>query len=460
MPNRFTIFGAGLSGSLMAVYLARAGHEVELYERRPDPRRAGSDRGRSINLALSVRGIDALAEVGLADEVLATAIPMRGRMIHDPAGRLSYQSYSKDGKQAINSVSRSGLNLTLINAAERLPNIRIHFGTRCEHVDFETNRAEVLDAATGEKRIVQCADHIIGADGAFSGVRTSMQKREYFNYEQSYLSHGYKELTIPAAASASGGRVGGSDAASPWPIEKHALHIWPRGSYMMIALPNADGSFTCTLFWPLKGANSFEALRDESAILRFFQSRFPDAVPLIPDLTRDFKSNPVGSLVTVRCFPWSVSDRAVLIGDAAHAIVPFFGQGMNASFEDCKTLAACLAHAPTDTRAAFAEYERLRKPNADAIADLALENFIEMRDKVASPIFRAKKHAEHTLERFLPGLYLSLYEMISFSTIPYAAARSRAAKQRRAVAGILAAVGLLILLAIWLLALRRGEVHA
>lgn len=442
---RFTIFGAGLAGSLMAVYLARAGHEVELYERRPDPRRAGSERGRSINLALSVRGIEALRGVGLADEILAAAIPMRGRMIHDPRGGLAYQPYSKDGRQAINSVSRAGLNRMLIDAAARLPNVRLHFGARCRWVDFESNRAEVTDLETGATRTVQCAPHVIGADGAFSGVRWSMQVRDRFQYSQQYLEHGYKELTIPPAEAPGGGPA--------WRMEKHALHIWPRGSFMMIALPNPDGSFTVTLFWPFDGPNSFEALRDERDITRYFEAHFPDALPLIPDLAREFRHNPTGSLVTVKCAPWSVGGRATLIGDAAHAIVPFFGQGMNASFEDCACLAGCIERSPRDIAAAFAEYERRRKPNADAIADLAYNNFIEMRDKVASPLFRAKKHAEHALERLLPGIYRSLYEMVSFSTIPYAEARDRAARQGRIV--LAALIALLVVMAIGLIGMLR-----
>ncbi len=447
---RFTIFGAGLAGSLMAVFLAKRGYTVDLYERRPDPRLATVERGRSINLALSVRGIQALRQVELADEVLATAIPMRGRMIHGRDGTLAYQQYSKDGTQAINSVSRGGLNVTLINAAARFPNIRIHFGKRCQSLDFETNRAEVLDLASGVTEWVQCSGHIIAADGAYSGVRTSMQKREHFQYSQEYLAHGYKELTIPARA------AGGSGG---WAIEKHALHIWPRGTYMMIALPNQDGSFTCTLFWPYKGPHSFEALKSERDILEFFRAEFPDSLPLIPDLVRDFQQNPTGSLVTVRCFPWSVGDRAVLVGDAAHAIVPFFGQGMNASFEDCAELARCIDESPRDIGEAFRAYETRRKPNADAIADLALANFIEMRDKVASPMFRAKKHAEHALERWFPGAYKSLYEMVSFSTTPYAEAQEIARRQGAFVRRLALALGVLLItigsgVAAWMLGTR------
>lgn len=438
----FTIFGAGLAGSLLAIALSRVGCQVELIERRPDPRRAGAERGRSINLALSARGIDALQRLGLADEVLATALPMRGRAIHDRAGRITFQSYSSDGTKAINSVSRSGLNFTLLNAAERQPNVSIRFGLRCVNVDFDARHAEVLDAATGAATTIPTAPHIIGADGAFSGVRSAMQKRDLFNYSQSYLSHGYKELTIPPAP---------EGAAARWRLDPNALHIWPRGGSMMIALPNHDGSFTCTLFWPFEGPHSFSALRDAASIGEFFAREYPDALPLMPTLAEDYLANPVGSLVTVRCAPWSLGDRATLVGDAAHAIVPFFGQGMNASFEDCRDLAEELARKPGDVARAFSAYERRRKPNADAIADLAYANFIEMRDTVASPWFRARKHAEHALERWLPGLYTSLYEMVSFSTIPYAEARERARRQGRAVVTIavvvaVAALGLAAML--------------
>ncbi|HBS28845.1 MAG TPA: hypothetical protein DEB06_05215 [Phycisphaerales bacterium] len=428
--REFTIFGAGLAGPLMAVFLARAGHRVRLIERRADPRRAGAERGRSINLALSTRGIDALRRVGLADGVLAGAIPMPGRMIHAKDGSLSFQRYSKDGTQAINSVSRSGLNCMMLDAAEREPGVEIVFGRRCVSVDFDRRRA-VLVGGAGEREEV-AFQHAIGADGAFSGVRASMQLRDRFDYQQSYLSHGYKELTIPAGE-------GGA-----FRMEKHALHIWPRGSYMMIALPNPDGSFTCTLFWPFEGPYSFAALKKAEDVLWFFRVEFPDAVPLIPDLVRDFQENPTASLVTVRCSPWHVGDGAVLIGDAAHAIVPFYGQGMNASFEDCVRLSEALARHPASVERAFEEFGRLRTPDTDAIARLAQDNFIEMRDKAARASFRAGKHAQHALERWLPGLYLSLYEMVSFTTIPYAQALRRAQRQRAVVLTALIAAALLL----------------
>jgi len=438
--QHFTIFGAGLSGALMAVYLARRGHKVDLFERRSDPRVGEPERGRSINLALSTRGLDALARVGLADEVMATAIPMRGRMIHprmkDPP--LVFQPYSKDAKLAINSVSRGGLNMTLLNAAEREAGVRIHFAQRCLGVDFETGRAEVLDQSGGANGAVRWVETetIIAADGAFSGVRSSMQKRDRFDYSQSYLPHGYKELTIPGAA-------GGGHR-----IEKNALHIWPRGTYMMIALPNQDGSFTCTLFWPFEGPHSFAALRTREDILRFFEDQFPDAVPLIPNLADDFLHNPTASLVTVKCAPWHIGKRAVLIGDAAHAVVPFYGQGMNASFEDCVALAECIDHSPGDLEAAYAAYGLRRKPNTDALAKLAVDNFIEMRDKVGSAAFRRKKKLEHALETWFPRWYRSLYAMVTFSTVPYAEAVRRARAQDRLVMWVGIAILVIVLLVV------------
>ena len=414
----YTIVGAGLAGSLMALLLGREGSEVEVYERRPDPRLAGAEAGRSINLAISARGLHALDQVGLKDEILASAVPMRGRMIHDPTGHLSFQPYGT-GQQAINSVSRAGLNLALLNASGRHPEIRMHFGLRCTDVDVERGRLEFATLEGGVSTVT--AGTIIGADGAFSAIRTQMQKRELFDYSQSYLAHGYKELFIPS-------RPGGG-----FLMEPNALHIWPRGGFMMIALPNQDGSFTCTLFWALEGPNSFANLKTGEDVIRFFGEHYPDAVPLMPTLAHDFFLNPTGSLVTVRCYPWHLSDRVVLVGDAAHAIVPFYGQGANAAFEDCVVLAQFLKANPGSRLGAFRMYERYRKPSADAIADLALANFIEMRDLVASPLFIFKKKVEKVLHALFPRWFIPLYTMISFTTIPYVDAVARAARQDRAL---------------------------
>jgi len=412
------IVGGGLAGALMACYLARAGYRVDVYEKRPDPRVRGFIGGRSINLALSVRGITALQEVGLAERILKDAVRMPGRMIHDPAGHTTFQPYSKDPSDAINSVSRGGLNLTLLDAADAHDNVTLHFGLGCRDVDLDRPSITLVNEEAGDVTEAS-ADFIIGADGAFSTVRRAMLERVMnFDYSQSFLEHGYKELSIPPD--------GGG-----FRMEPNALHIWPRGGSMMIALPNQDRSFTCTLFWPYRGAHSFAAIRTEADVVPFFEKHYPDAVPLMPTLVHDYQSNPVSSLVTVRCAPWHYSDKVVLIGDAAHAIVPFFGQGMNAAFEDCRMLNRLLLGNRTDRSRAFGEFSRERKDNADAIADMALENFIEMRDKTASVLFRVKKKLEQRLHASLPGVFTPLYNMVSFTNIPYAEARTKAQRQGR-----------------------------
>jgi kynurenine 3-monooxygenase len=424
------VVGAGLAGALLACYLGRAGRRVEVYEKRPDPRQGDVERGRSINLALSVRGIHALRELGLADEVLRNSVLMRGRMIHARNGALTFQPYGKDDNEALHSVSRAGLNRLLLEAAAREDCVRLFFNRRCTGLDTHQGIVEFHDEAAQEP-VQATAEAIIGADGAYSAVRAWMQRREGFNYQQEYLSHGYKELTIPAGP-------GGA-----YRIEKHALHIWPRGSFMMIALPNLDGSFTCTLFWPLEGPNSFAALRGEADVLAFFRDQFPDAVPLLPALAEEFLTNPTGALVTIRCQPWHVG-RAVLVGDACHAVVPFLGQGMNAAFEDCTVLYRCLLEDQWDWGRAFARYEALRKENVDALADLCVDNFIEMRDRVASPVFVLRKRLAILLHRLFPRWYLPLYTMIEFTRIPYAQAVRRARVQDRVVGTVAAGLGVVL----------------
>lgn len=434
--GRVAIVGAGLAGSLLACYLGRDGRQVDVYEKRPDPRLGASERGRSINLALSLRGIHALSGIGLADEVLSQSVLMRGRMIHDRDGGLTFQRYGKDDTEALHSVSRAGLNGLLVEAAARHASVRLHFNHRCTSLDADGGVIE-FDADNEQAPVRVAADAVIGADGAYSAVRSWMQKREGFNYSQEYLTHGYKELTIPAGANGA------------YLLEKNALHIWPRGAFMMIALPNLDGSFTCTLFWPFEGPNSFAALRTEEDVGRFFRDQFGDAVALIPDLTREFLTNPTGSLVTVRCQPWHVG-RAVLVGDACHAVVPFLGQGMNAAFEDCVVLMESLTATPGNWQAATAKYENQRKRHTDALAKLCVENFIEMRDRVASPWFRLKKRLEAFLHRLLPHWYSPLYTMIEFTRIPYGEAVRRARRQRWIVAGVVAALAVVAVTA-WLL---------
>ena len=449
MPTKFTLIGSGLAGGLLGAYLGRRGYEVDLYERRADPREGNIVGGRSINLAVSTRGIHALEQLDIADEVLRHAIPMRGRMIHDKSGGLHFAPYDVDPNKYINSIGRAALNTTVIQAAQRYPNVRVHFNHRCTDVDLteavaylETPSVEAaVSAANPEPQIITArGEAVIGVDGAFSAVRQSMQKKiEKFDYDESYLAHGYKELTIPP----------GPDGS--WQMEKEALHIWPRKSFMMIALPNPDGSFTCTLFWEFKGPRSFESTKTDEDVRRFFDEEFPDAVPLMPTLLEDFRENPTGSLVTIRCAPWSYKDKVALVGDAAHAVVPFYGQGMNAAFEDCVVLDECLGKFSDNRERAFAEYFARRKENADALADLAVENFIEMRDKTASKTFRAKKKLDHLLEALLPGIYLPLYTMVTFTGIPYAKAARRARRQDRIVYAALLLLAMSILMALTLL---------
>jgi kynurenine 3-monooxygenase len=428
--TKFVLIGSGLAGGLLGAYLGRRGYDVELYEKRADPHQGNVVGGRSINLAVSTRGIHALQQLGIADEVLRHAIPMRGRMIHDKSGTLHFAPYDVDPAKCINSIGRAALNTTVIEAAQRYPNVRVSFNHRCTEVDL-TDATCSLETESG--RVTARGDAIVGVDGAFSAVRQSMQEKlEKFEFNESYLAHGYKELTIPPAAEGS------------WRMEKNALHIWPRKSFMMIALPNPDGSFTCTLFWEFTGPRSFESTKTDDDVRRFFDEEFPDAVPLMPTLLDDFRQNPTGSLVTIRCAPWYYRDKVALVGDAAHAVVPFYGQGMNAAFEDCVVLDECLAEFGDSRQRAFAEYFARRKENVDALADLAVQNFIEMRDKTASRAFRAKKKLDHFLEATLPGIYLPLYTMVTFTRIPYAIAARRARWQDRAVYAILLATVVLV----------------
>lgn len=405
-----TVMGGGLVGCLLSLYLAKKGYNVDVFERKPDLRKAYKEYGRSINLALSDRGWKALNGIGIGPDIHKVAIPMYGRMIHDLAGKLAFQPYGKDN-QAIYSVSRGGLNIALLDLVEKEPNINLHFSQACERVDLKTNEIHLRDSGTGLESVVQ-ADRIFGVDGAYSMVRYSMQKTERFNYSQSYLDYSYKELTIAA------GPFG------KWVLEKEALHIWPRGNYMMIALPNLNGTFTCTLFFPNEGEESFEKLKTEDDVITFFKKQFPDAVPLMPDLVSDYFKNPIGALVTIKCFPWTYDDKVLLMGDASHGIVPFYGQGMNAGFEDCTVFNELLNKYTGDWHTIFDTFQKLRKPNTDAMADLAIYNFIEMRDKVADPRFLLQKKIESKIHAQYPDRWIPLYTMVTFSDIPYAEAKA------------------------------------
>ncbi|HEX8040195.1 MAG TPA: NAD(P)/FAD-dependent oxidoreductase [Chryseosolibacter sp.] len=413
--KHIAIIGAGLVGSLLSIYLSRRGYRVSVFERRDDLRKDVRQQGRSINLALSARGIRALEEVGLAAEVRKLAVPMHGRMMHDRKGTLTFQPYGRQG-QYINSISRAGLNGMLISKAEE-NNVRFFFNRRCTAVDLAGTSAS-FQSASGDLQ-TQTFDVVVGADGAFSAVRSAMQVTDRFDYSQEYLQHGYKELHIPAGKS--GDHV----------MEKNALHIWPRESYMMIALPNTDGSFTCTLFFPFEGDLSFASLTDDDRIISFFKEVFPDALPLLAALTEEFNRNPTGSLVTVRCFPW-VRNQTLLIGDAAHAIVPFYGQGMNAGFEDCRMLNVLLDQYAGNWPQALGTFQQMRKRDCDAISHLAYDNFVEMRDLVADPGFLLRKKIEAKIHELYPEKWIPLYSMVTFhDDISYWQAYTTGKKQEK-----------------------------
>lgn len=396
------VVGAGLVGALWAVMLARKGYSVQVYERRPDMREKGYLGGRSINLAMSERGWKAVEMAGIRSEIEKVAIPMPGRMIHAVDGGLAFQPYGKEG-EAIYSVSRGGLNLELLRIAGSYPNVSFFFEHRCTEVELQAPYIHFEDLKTGVHKKVD-APLIFATDGAFSAVRYSLQRTDRFNYTQSYLEHGYKELGIRPEEGKK--------------LEQNALHIWPRGNFMMIALPNADGSFTNTLFLPFEGPVSFENLNTDADIMAFFNRYFPDAIPYMPHLLEDFRSNPTSSLATVQCAPWQWQGRICLLGDAAHAIVPFFGQGMNAGFEDCTILDGMYDAFGGDWSRIIPAFAQRRKPDGDAIAELALRNFIEMRDLVGDPKFLLRKKIAAQLHAKYPA-FLPVYSMVSFSNIPY-----------------------------------------
>jgi kynurenine 3-monooxygenase len=418
--KNITLIGAGLNGPLLAVLLRQRGFTVEIFERRPDMRRVRMRAGRSINLALSTRGIHALHQAGVWRRMLSIIIPMRGRMMHSPVGELTFQPYGKDESEVINSISRAELNMALINAAEE-QGTTIHFNQRCTGYDSRTGSLHLRNEETEEESTRDSAV-VIGCDGSASAIRTEMMKLNRFNFSQQYLDYGYKELTIPA------------DLYGKHQLETHALHIWPRGNYMLIALPNIDGTFACILFLPFEGADSFANLTSQESIAAFFEARFPDAVPLMPQLLDNYFANPTGAMVTIKCSPWHVEGRALLLGDAAHAIVPFFGQGINCGFEDCTCLMQLLDRHGADWPRVFAEFERERKINTDAIADMAIENFTEMRDRVADARFLVRKKVELALEAKYPQLFVPKYAMVTFHRVPYSVALERGAIQDRMLA--------------------------
>ena len=414
-PSKITILGAGLVGTLLAIYLAKRKYNVHVFERRPDFRQANVDVGRSINLAVSDRGWKALEVLGIEKEIREIAIPMFGRMIHHQDGTTKYQPYGKDN-QAIYSISRRYFNETLVNIAESHDNINFHFNEKCWDVNLTDAITHSENTVTGQRLNVK-ADVIFGADGAFSSVRNAMMKTERYNYSQTYLDHGYKELTIPA------------DSVGNHKLSPNSLHIWPRGKFMLIALPNADGSFTCTLFLPFKGEKSFEALTTNDNLQNFFLEMFGDVVPLMPNLNKEFFKNPTSSLVSISCYPWCYDNKVALIGDAAHSMVPFYGQGMNAGFEDVRELDEIIEKNDGNWSSILEEYQQYRKLNTDAISELARLNFIEMSELVINDSFLLRKKIEAFLHEQFPTQWIPLYSMVTFSQIPYSEAFEEGKRQ-------------------------------
>ena len=420
------MIGAGLAGPLLATYLAKRGYSVEIFERRPDMRKESISAGRSINLALSIRGNHALKEVGLYDKIKSNTIPMKGRMIHDLNGGIHLQPYGQKENEVIFSVSRAHLNMELMTLAEETGNVTIRFNHQLLSADLEQNKL-LFQLSDSLEKIEWSFNRVIGCDGSASILRKSIVEKADIQYVKKPLGHGYKELTIPPMKS------------GKFQIEPNALHIWPRGNHMLIALPNNDYSFTCTLFFPMIGKTSFETVKTEKDIFDLFQSQFPDAIKLIPNLVEDFQKNPTGDLASVYCKPWHLGDKALLIGDAAHAVAPFFGQGMNASFQDCSTLAKLMDQNENDWNTIFNAFSSTQVENGHAIADMALENYLEMRDHVNDPEYKKRRNMELKLERMFPGQFIPRYSMVSFHQIPYAEVYQRGEKQFKIISDVLKA---------------------
>ncbi len=427
--DNILIIGAGLCGSLLALRLAQRGYKVAVYESRPDLRTVDISAGRSINLALSDRGFKALRLAGVAEKAREICIPMYGRLMHDIKGNTFSSNYSGRDNECINSISRGDLNAILLTEAEKHENVTIHFNKKCTSVNIENTIAHFKDYHTKEEFSIN-SDVIFGTDGAGSVLRKSyyLERKFLFSYSQNYLSHGYKELEIPA------------DKLGNHQISNAHLHIWPRGAYMLIALPNMDGSFTVTLFLSYdEGKYNFNNLTSEEKITEFFETQFPDALKLIPNIKEEFLNNPTGALGTVKCSPWHYQNKTILLGDSAHAIVPFYGQGMNASFEDITIFDEILNQNLGDWETVFKTYEKARKENTDAIADLAIDNFHEMKNHVANPLFKEKRILEMDLEKAFPNEYFSKYSMVTFKEdIPYADAMKKGRAQDKALLNLVA----------------------
>lgn len=424
--DRVAVVGGGLAGSLLALALAQRGQGVDLYERRPDPRSDTAGAGRSINLGLSQRGMQGLSEVGLLDEVLERAVVMRGRVIHARDGSTRFQPYGKNADEVLHSIDRNELNRLLLDRAEQHLHVNLHFDhqlVRADRVQRELAFEVGGEGGKGERVITQPA-WVVGADGAFSSMRRELQRGERADYAQEYLDWGYKELTL--AAGPTGRSV----------IELEALHVWPRGECLFVSHPNRDGSHTLTLFLPFDGTDSFASLQTADAIRALFAKYFPDLMPLLPGLLDEWMCHPTGALVTTRTAPWAFGDWAVLVGDACHAVYPFYGQGMNSAFEDCCVLLRTLAEHPFERALAFRSFEQARKEHTDVLAELSKANFDELRRKVQSPWFVARKRLDVALNRLWPSAWMPLYTMVAHSTIPYADALKRSQRQAHILLGV------------------------
>ncbi len=417
------IVGAGLVGPVIALYLAERGCAVQLFERGPDPSAGPPAGGRSVHLVVSERGFRALAGIGLDGAVRAAAIPLSGRAIHPPSGPLRFQPYGRDG-QAIYAVQRSDLNRILAGAAARHPGITARFDQRCVEVDPQALTLDLADSATGERSRAR-VDVLLGADGCFSRVRAALMRTDRFDYSQQYMTYGYREIRLPPTRD------------GEFPLSPGAMHVWPRKRLMLSAFPNLDRSFTAMLVMPFEGEVSFASISDGDALRALFEEHFGDVLPLVPDLAEAFFQLPPSSLVTIRCSPW-VHGRVALIGDAAHAMVPFFGQGMNAGFEDCVVLDACLARHGGDWDRALPEYQALRQPDCEAVTDMSLQNFVELSELVGDPRFLLKKRLEQRIHGLFPDRFIPLYPMVAFSHLPYAEVQRVARLQEEVLQRLLA----------------------
>lgn len=418
MTKKATIVGSGLVGSLWAVYLARAGYKINMYERRSDMRLNTISAGKSINLAMSYRGWKALDEVGIGDRIRKIAIPMYGRTLHHIDGTIGYQPYGNN-QQAIYSVSRGEINATMMSIAEELADIKIHFNHECTGVDLENGITQYINTTNGEK-IKDQADIVFATDGAFSAVRYhGMQRKDRFQYSQHYIPDGYREILLPANEDGS------------HKLSNETLHIWPRGRFMLIALPNFDGTYTCTLFMPFDDDKyCFNNLSSKEKVNDFFKEVFPDFYALMPNVADNWEQHPLSSLAIIRCYPWTMG-KVALMGDAAHATVPFFGQGMNCGFEDCSVMNQLMNEHQHNWEKIFQAYQLSRKPNGDAVQDLSLQNYLVMRDRVADPQFLLLQKIERRINALYPTSYFPLYSMVSFSDIEYKVALEKGNEQEQ-----------------------------